>query len=396
MSRTLRRPMFRGGRVSSYGTGIAAPLVPGYQGGGQIGGGIIYGIPHSDGRYGFQEPTNWKNYGVNQNILDPYIPIWARDADSRGYEIGSDLNKPTNWQSYSVNQNILDQETDKEIGSEGDVIQITKGEEFIEKQEEDAAKKEKADKMGITVAEMDAIEKENLSEEGLKDQKTEQESIAGKIDTSLTNKILNNQNTTDDAELSLEEIKEALGAKKAFGRDVSDMLLTFAGAEGDTVADKFKTFAATEAKKGPSRTEKINEAAATFILKDKLTARSDKRKVDLMKSEVDYKIKAGKEISLAEGVLASTKGTSYSDKKLAGAIQVSTSDNTGEKYKFKGVTDKAGLQANITNGNLKAGDTLIVKETIKVKGQPDKVIKSIVEVVMKDGKLDIQEVYKVT
>ena len=229
----------------------------------------------------------------------------------------------------------------------------------------------------------------------MKDQKTEQESIAGKIDTSLTNKILNNQNTTDDAELSLEEIKEALGAKKAFGRDVSDMLLTFAGAEGDTVADKLKTFAATEAKKGPSRTEKINEAAATFILKDKLTARSDKRKVDLMKSEVDYKIKVGKEISIGEGILASTKGTSFSDKKLAAGIQRSTSGNTGEIYQFKGVTDKAGLQANITNGNLKAGDTLIVKETIKVKGQPDKVIKSIVEVVMKDGQLDIQEIYKV-
>ena len=55
MSRILRRPMFRGGRVSSYGTGIAAPLVPGYQGGGQIGGGIIYGKPMADGRYGFAD-----------------------------------------------------------------------------------------------------------------------------------------------------------------------------------------------------------------------------------------------------------------------------------------------------------------------------------------------------
>ena len=57
MSKTLRRPMFRGGRVSSYGTGIAAPLVPGYQSGGQIGGGIIHGLPHADGRYGFQNPS---------------------------------------------------------------------------------------------------------------------------------------------------------------------------------------------------------------------------------------------------------------------------------------------------------------------------------------------------
>jgi len=372
--------MFRGGRVSAYGTGIAAPLVPGYQGGGQIGGGIIYGIPHSDGRYGFQEP---------------YIPIWARDADSRGYKIGADLNKPTNWKNYGANRNILTQETDKEIGSEGDVIQITKGEEFIEKQEEQAAKEKKAAEMGITVVEMEAIEKENLSETGFKDIQTEQAAAASKIDTSLlNNKVLNIQNS-DDAELSLEEIKEALGGKKAFGRDATDMLLGFAGAKGDTVMEKFQDFAATESKKGPSRTEVIDKEAASIILKDKLGARSDKRKIDLMKSEIDYKIREGKKISIGEGILASTKGTSFSDKKLAAGIQRSTSGNTGEIYQFKGVTDKAGLKANITNGNLKAGDTLIVKETIKVKGQPDKVIKSIVEVVMKDGKLDIQEIYKV-
>jgi len=388
MSRILRRPMFRGGRVSSYGTGIAAPLVPGYQGGGQIGGGIIYGKPMADGRYGFNKP---------------YIPIWARDADTRGYAIGADLQPTgiydtTNLRStMGANQNILTQDTEKEIGSEGDVITVTKGDIFAEEEAKQKAKKEKADKMGITVAEMEAIEKENLSEAGLKDIQSEQANIAGQIDTSLIDqKVLNNQNTTDDAELSLEEIKQALGAKKAFGRDASDMLLGFAGAQGDTVMEKFQDFAATEAKKGPSRTEKIDEAAATIMLKDKLGARSDKRKIDLMKAEVNYKINQGKKISLAEGVLAATKGTSFSDKKLAAAIQNATSDNTGEKYKFKGVTDSAGLKANITNGNLKVGDTVIVKETIKVKGQPDKVIKKIVEVVMKDGKLDVEEVYNVS
>ena len=40
MSRILRRPMFRGGRVSSYGTGIASGLAdggrPGYGNGGEI------------------------------------------------------------------------------------------------------------------------------------------------------------------------------------------------------------------------------------------------------------------------------------------------------------------------------------------------------------------------
>ena len=58
MSKIYRRPMFRGGgKVSSYGNGITAPLVPGYQGGGQIGGGQIYGTPMGDGRYGFAQPV---------------------------------------------------------------------------------------------------------------------------------------------------------------------------------------------------------------------------------------------------------------------------------------------------------------------------------------------------
>ena len=62
MSRILRRPMFRGGPVDSYGTGIASGLADGgrvkYAGGGQIGGGYIYGELMADGRYGFKKPIH--------------------------------------------------------------------------------------------------------------------------------------------------------------------------------------------------------------------------------------------------------------------------------------------------------------------------------------------------
>ena len=57
MSKILRRPMFRGGgQVSSYGKGIAAPLVPGYQMGGripgyQMGGNVRGGIVNLPGGY---------------------------------------------------------------------------------------------------------------------------------------------------------------------------------------------------------------------------------------------------------------------------------------------------------------------------------------------------------
>lgn len=56
MSNILRRPMFRGGRVDSRGTGITSGLDDGYMSGGQIGGGTIAGNLMPDGRYGFQNP----------------------------------------------------------------------------------------------------------------------------------------------------------------------------------------------------------------------------------------------------------------------------------------------------------------------------------------------------
>jgi hypothetical protein len=71
MSRILRRPMFRGGRVDSRGTGITSGLGynnggrVGYQGGGQIGGGSIYGTPMGD-RYGFAQPQSFQELQIKE------------------------------------------------------------------------------------------------------------------------------------------------------------------------------------------------------------------------------------------------------------------------------------------------------------------------------------------
>ena len=85
MSRILRRPMFRGGgKVSSYGNGIASGM--GYAGGGTIGGGYIQGQKMSDGRYGFSDPipigqTRSAIEAGRQAILNMYnVP---NDAESK-------------------------------------------------------------------------------------------------------------------------------------------------------------------------------------------------------------------------------------------------------------------------------------------------------------------------
>ena len=81
MSNILRRPMFRGGRVDSRGTGITSGL--GYAKGGQIGGGTIYGKPMPDGRYGFATPN------LPPNLRSNMAAILAEQA--KGVPTGSSL-----------------------------------------------------------------------------------------------------------------------------------------------------------------------------------------------------------------------------------------------------------------------------------------------------------------
>ena len=84
MSKIYRRPMFRGGgKVSSYGNGITTGLTNGYAGGGQIGGGAIYGELMPDGRYGFSNP--FAPIGSTRSAIDA-----GRAAIDQMYNVPSD------------------------------------------------------------------------------------------------------------------------------------------------------------------------------------------------------------------------------------------------------------------------------------------------------------------
>ena len=90
MSKILRRPMFRGGgQVSSYGKGIAAPLVPGYQMGGripgyQMGGNVSGGIVNLPGGY-----AQTANQRLLNNINKDFPNLSA--ANSGNITLGSEL-----------------------------------------------------------------------------------------------------------------------------------------------------------------------------------------------------------------------------------------------------------------------------------------------------------------
>jgi len=89
---------------------------------------------------------------------------------------------------------------------------------------------------------------------------------------------------------------DLLGEGEARGKDVSDMLLRFAGSGGNTVGEKFQQYIGAEAMAGPSRTEKINQAAASLAINDYVAGKRSKENMEMMlkktEKQVDYTIKA--------------------------------------------------------------------------------------------------------
>ena len=248
MSRTLRRPMFRGGRVSAYGTGIASGLADGGRVGFRTGGSYL------SANQGMVLGSDLMNF-VNQN--PKYGSLQFADALNKNqlyskptgsYEIGRGGPKIENtpeflklWQNYMdpetslIDPDQIDVETGEVTGSvSGDSISGSEGE------------------ISTTVDKVDKVDDINI------DTGTE------------TTDIIDTETSIGDSESGVQAMADKyfklMGGDKARGQDISDMLLRFAGSEGDTTMEKFQKFAGEEGKI-PSRTEKIKQAAAVLGIK---------------------------------------------------------------------------------------------------------------------------------
>ena len=274
MSRILRRPMFRGGRVSSYGTGIAAPLVPGYRGGGQIGGGIIYGKPMVDGRYGFQNPTMGGIVTINDILSITKAPMTGQQildyATQNNLNLGEDF-KINPYSKYTPEKVTIGEGTENERDISWSEFISDKGtpeiydKPYLGKGDTQGSIGDKVDTGGKRTFTSDF----GTTEEVAKRLEKKDDGTGGTGGTGGAGNEGNDPSDLDSSDLEsmIGRYEKILGGDKAKGQDVADMLLTFAGSKGDTTMDKFQEFFATEAKKGPSRTEKIKQAAAMLGIK---------------------------------------------------------------------------------------------------------------------------------
>jgi len=428
MSRILRRPMFRGGgKVDSYGTGIAAPLVPGYMGGGQIGGGIIYGKPMADGRFGFQSPvmfnaaemtmptSNTITSGLellakNKALRDgnvPMIPVNVAGVKDKKQD-DKDSNQDSKSTVYDPNEDI-----GYNLFGELDTTTTVKVPDGKGGFEEKQVLTESEGPSPLVELNLGLIDRKEY-EKKIRENKYKENEGKGRVfegDEEMigdprgdTSAVEIGDGSGEDPNLNLEEkaeisakdaiaenqklFAELLGADKARGQDISDMLLRFSGSGGDTVGEKFKNYFRAESAAGPSRSEKIKQTAAGLAINDYVAGKRSAEQIEKLK-EVETFRQGLKDDSLKLSVndslaMAKAKGAKLTDKGInsdettKALIQTKVGDTVDvfrAKIKFKDVEkkkDKLKIGYNLVDD--KDGTTRIVLydgANINIKGTID-------------------------
>jgi len=289
MSRILRRPMFRGGPVDSYGTGIASGLdkpkrglvnEPGGYAGEKSGmdflRNALLGPRFLDPN--FQSPMKFKS-GTGFGFMTPErqspglikIGEGISERNPRFDTLGIDeLSKPV---TYGASQEADMKKSDLEMG-EGDIDESeTLSSDFYEKligQKVD----DKPYEGGKAGSDMDSQEVPGVVKVG------DIKEVSGDKEESV--------------EYTIEDYIKMLGGDKAKRRDLSDMFArasaSFLGTGG--VREGLAEFMKAEAAAGPSRREKIEQAAATLDIKDKIASKRADEQLKQTLAGIDYKIGA--------------------------------------------------------------------------------------------------------
>ena len=316
MSRILRRPMFRGGRVDSRGTGITTGLDrPRMQGGGMpptstfnINMGGRTQIPTSSNIFrppAVIQPTSTVTpQGITYrgmfdalksggrgilSRLAPFNPFSAAALTMAAPFLPSFImaqaNKPKTIEALEYMKQMNDSGIMDETAAPDDITAYY-------------AELDRLNKEGTPLGTEVQLESGETITPGLT---TDQETLATIIDNMAKNKEKENakqnlenlnlatgNNNNEEESLDIEANKELfaklLGKDKARGQDVADMLLSFSSkalAPDATVKSAFGEFAADEVKR-PSRVQKIDESAAALAINDYIAGRKSKAEVDAL------------------------------------------------------------------------------------------------------------------
>jgi hypothetical protein len=152
---------------------------------------------------------------------------------------------------------------------------------------------------------------------------------------------------------------ELLGADKARGQDIGDMLLRFSGSGGNTLGEKFQNYVRAESAAGPSRSEKIKQTAAGLAINDYVAGKRSKEQIEALKTKIDY-TQGVKDASLKISVndslsMAKAKGSKLTDKGI----------NSDETTKALIQAKLAGDSVNVSRAKIKLKDVEKKKDKLR-------------------------------
>ena len=349
MSRILRRPMFRGGRVDARGTGIASGL--GYAGGGSVNT-PKRGLVNEPGGYGGtltdpQAVIEARKLGILKT------PTWLDEHFRKKYYLDEDVA----YQGIPINgmQGMIEAEAGVDLDGnpvidEGGILDETRNlilkgnvkgtpaeyeELFKEKFDKSYETEIDEQKKGLEAAgELEKLalfgDGQKVPEEG--ETREQFEERIRRENAEELQAIINAQLSKGTAEEEIEKNKKIL--QKAYGsgrgEDVSNMLLNFAGKAlkpEATVKGAFGEFFEEEGKR-PSERKKYKDAATTAAINAYLTGQSSFKKFEdelgLYSKKLSMKTKTDKEaledLTLAQiGGATRNTGTSASAKRKENA-----------------------------------------------------------------------------
>jgi hypothetical protein len=399
MSNILRRPMFRGGKVSSYGNGIASGM--GYATGGRVG--LAQSYPGTVGQAqkqakgleallaGINKPTTGAdllklNPNLQLNPLSIYLP-----SDQESIGTGFGFMSPSRQFPEQYLEFMKPEETGYETNAEGDPIRDASGNliplqknksddfrTFLEQQrnkkitESDTQGSE--EQYGIT--DTDKV-KPVYDSEGKITGYTGTEKIKTEKEIKKSSDIGKNV-PTESTELSVEDYIKMLGGDKARKRDVGDMFARASAsflkrpARGETrgITEALGDFMAAEAAAGPGRAEKIEQAAAMLDIKDKIESKRSQEQLKTLLGKADYE--AMLRLKMSDPKLQSFE-TNLQE----------TAKNLGKNYKNPGVIGQAidkKYGSNSYGGEFMPGQKLIEgKFYIQDTGTGDKIVFKVIE-----------------
>ena len=369
---TFRRPMFRGGKVDSRGTGITSGL--GYKKGGSVEPQAYYGVGNNMNRDAsgrekhalFVPPMLLSGlatlgrfgrplYQAGRNLFSRKPPVMSQSKELVPYV------QPTMGQTFMRNLkefgsvpglnpilNYIAKNPKKSIGAGGAFLlsdytdMLPSGEtiarSLLPGKLERAILGEKEDEKSTTENLQDQVDNDAALQALLKE-------LADKEKKKLEADIP----TEEDIEINKEKYAELLG-KGARGEDISNMLLSFAGkalAPEATVKSAFGEFAAEQAKT-PSKKSKVDETAAALAINEYIAGKKSKAELDRFFAEMDYKkslaSRAGKENIAANIAEAGKSNSGYKAVELG--LQISFPD-AGRPIKIeKGQANDVPLTAD--------------------------------------------------